>query len=107
MITMAEALQKRLDASNNNKLAEHIVMERKEYNKKWAYAVDQFKIAINSEREGQSNVLQLPWIAVQQKLIHVKEISDLRWFYAQCVAYSKKKKENTFAKCFFGALKIK
>ena len=75
-----------------------------DYNKRWNDAVGFFQIEINKEREK-----PLTFIAIRQKLVALREIDDLRWFYYHCKKYAQTKDkngvQNTFSKCFFGALK--
>ncbi|MEO5635405.1 MAG: hypothetical protein ABIR14_02365 [Candidatus Paceibacterota bacterium] len=105
-ISIGEALQIRLEAVKNNNLESQFKIDGKEYNKKWADAVEYFREQINKERT-KDKMPPLSFIAVRQKLIALKEIDDLRWFYFQCLRYKNKKKGNTFSKCFFGALKTR
>lgn len=102
--SIQEHLKNRIKAHQNNNLESHFKSEGKEYSKKWAGAVQYFQKRINKDRK-KANQAELSFIAVRQKLIGVKEIDDLRWFYQQCLEYRYKKKGNTFSKCFFGALK--
>lgn len=105
-ISIGEALQKRIEAHQNGNLPEQLKKDGKEYNKKWADAIEYFREQINKERI-KDNLIPLSFIAIRQKLVALKEIDDLRWFYFQCLRYKTKKKGNTFSKCFFGALKLK
>ncbi len=114
MISLADALKDRISAAHNGTIEAQIKFEGREYQKKWAEAVQFFQKSINSDRkrDTQSSLPALSFIAVRQKLAHVRDIDDLRWFYKQCLAYSRKKDPNkvqiyTFSKCFFGALKIR
>lgn len=106
MISISEALENRIQAALNGTLSEQLVLDRKEYNKKWCDAVQHFKIILNKERS-KDKIEPLTFISVRMKLEGIKNIEDLRWFYGQCLRYKYKKKGNTFGKCFFGALKIK
>ncbi len=105
-ISIQEVLKNRLEAYRNNTLEKQFELDGKEYQKKWAAAVQFFQKEINKDRKKEGKP-DLPFMAVRQKLIDLKEIDDLRWFYFQCLRYRNKKKGNTFSKCFFGALKIK
>ncbi len=105
-ISIQEILNRRIEASKNNTLEEHLKIAAKEYQKSWAAAVQFFQVEINKDRK-KSGEKPLPFMAVRSKLAAVKEIDDLRWFYRQCLGYRNKKKGNTFSKCFFGALKVK
>lgn len=99
-------LQDRIKAYQNNTLERKFILEGKEYQKKWAEAVQFFQKIINKERS-KSKQTELPFMAIRSKLIALREIDDLRWFYKQCLIYRQSKKGNTFSKCFFVALKIK
>lgn len=101
-ISIQEVLQKRIEASQNGTLPEQLILDRKEYNKKYAKAVEFFREKINKEMGKNYS-----FIVIRQKLSGIENIDDLRWFYYQCLKYKAKKKGNTFSKCFFGALKIK
>lgn len=105
-VSIQEILEKRIKAYENNTLTEQLVLDGKEYQKQWAKAVQFFQKEINKNRK-KEGLPDLPFMAIREKLVALKEIDDLRWFYYQCLRYSKKKKGNTFSKCFFGALKIK
>lgn len=102
MQSISEILKDRLDASRNNLLEKKFFFEAKEYKKKRADAIKFFQIKINKERK-----IPLSFIVIKQKLDGIREIDDLRWFYKECLKYERKKKENTFSKLFWGALKIK
>lgn len=79
-----------------------------EYQKKWAFGVKCFQEEINKERRKDGKT-DLPFMAIRQKLVALREIDDLRWFFYHCKKYAKTKDKlgnwNTFSKCFFGALK--
>lgn len=77
----------------------------KRYQKDWNNAIEFFQRQINKERED-THYPQLSFIVVRQKLEHIKDINDLRWFYKECIK-SKNKEGQSFSKTFFGALKIK
>ena len=86
-----------------------------EYNKKWNEAVEFFRIKINQDRK-KAKLPEVNFIQVRMKLVALKEIDDLRWFYRECIKYSNtyqkklingKPIRNTFSRCFYGALKIK
>ena len=105
-------LKERLESfSKNPELS--LKQKSKDYQKKWNEAVEFFRIKINQDRR-RAKQPELPYIAIRQKLVALKEIDDLRWFYLQCVKYSNtyqkllvngKPVRNTFSRCFFGALK--
>ncbi len=107
MINIADLLQSRLEAYKNNSLEEKVARDGKEYQKEWAKGVQFFQMAVNKARE-RDGLQALPFMAIRQKIVGVREISDLRWFYGVCLKYSRKKgKDYTFSRCFFGALDIK
>lgn len=95
---------------------EALKIESKDYQKKWAFAVKCFTDRINKDRKA-SGLKPLTFIAVRQKLVALREIDDLRWFYRECLRYSTtyaKEKDikgkplrHTFSQCFFGSLRIK
>lgn len=105
-ISIQEVLQKRIEAAEKGTLPQQLVLDRKEYNKKYADAIVFFKDRINKDRK-KANQSELPFIAIRAKLAAVRNIEDMRWFYFQCLRYAGKKKGNTFSKCFFGSLKLK
>lgn len=112
-VSIQEILKNRIEAYQNNTLESQFKLDGKEYQKKWAKAVQFFQIRINKERV-KSKQLPLSFMAVRQKLIALKEIDDMRWFFGECIKYENKRDNfgrkiqgNTFNKCFFGALKIK
>ena len=102
---LASLLQSRIEASKNGTLKEQLALDAKEYNKKWAAAVQCFQKKINEDRKIDKQP-PLSFIVIRQKLAHVKEIDDLRWFYIQCLKYRNRKLGKTFSRCFFGALKV-
>lgn len=104
-ISIQEVLKDRIKAYENNTLEKQLILDGKEYQKNWAKAVQHFQIIINKERVKEKKS-PFDFIVIRQKLVLLKEIDDLRWFYIQCLKYSKKK-GNTFNKCFWGSLKIK
>lgn len=103
-------LKQRLEDYEKNP-QESLKLKGIEYTKKWNEAVGFFRIRINKDRR-KENLPEVSFIQVRQKLIGVKEIDHLRWFYEQCLKYSytrdkKTKKRNTFSRCFWGALQVK
>lgn len=76
----------------------------KEYTKERNACIQDFADRVNQERK-----FPLPFMAYYQKLQALQEIDDLRWFYFTCQKYSRTKdkqgNQNTFSKCFWGALK--
>ncbi len=114
MISIGEALQQRLLASQNGSIDERMKLEGKEYQKAWNDAVQHFQKRINQDRKNdkESSYPPMNFIATRQLLVAIRDIDDLRWFYKQCLAYSRKKDPRkvevyTFSKCFFGSLKIR
>lgn len=105
-ISIQQLLKNRIEASKNNTLEQRFILEGREYQKKWAEAVQFFQNRINKDRL-KTGGKPVVFMAVRNKLEAIHEIDDLRWFYTQCSLYIRKKKGNTFSKCFFGALKIK
>lgn len=85
-------------------------LESKEYRKKWNDAVKCFQTRLNKDRINEG-LKPLGFMPIRIKLLALQEIDDLRWFYYHCQKYSKTKdsqeNQNTFSRCFFGALKIK
>lgn len=105
-------LKDRLESFQNNPELS-LKQKSKEYQKKWNDAVEFFRIKINQDRKRDKQP-PLPFIAIRQKLVALKEIDDCRWFYLQCLKYSNtyqktlvngKPVRNTFSRCFWGALK--
>lgn len=107
MQSIGDILKSRIEAFKNNpvKALEFI---GKDYQKKWNNGVNFFLIEINKDRK-KEGLKDLSFIAVRQKLIALKEVDDLRWFYYHCKKYAQTKdkfgNKNSFSKCFFGALK--
>lgn len=99
-------LERRIESYKTHTPEVAIKLDKAEYQRNWAKAVQFFQKRINKDRK-KEKMPDISFIAVRQKLIAIKEIDDLRWFYVQCLEYSYKKKGNTFSKCFFGSLKIK
>ena len=109
-VSIQELLEKRIKSSENGTLPEQLILDRKEYNKNWAKAVQYFQIIINKERI-KENLPPFDFIVIRNKLVAIRNIEDLRWFYTECLKYSYTrdkvtKKRNTFGKCFWGALKV-
>lgn len=111
MISIQDILKEKITAYEENPdLVDLFRKKGKEYSKKWNEGVNFFLKEINKERK-KENQTELSFISIRQKLIALKEIDDLRWFYYHCKKYANTKdkqgRQNTFNKCFFGALKIK
>jgi hypothetical protein len=105
MENISNILQERIKAFNENP-QKAFKLKSVEYNKQWNYAVKCFQVAINEDRKKEDKE-PVDFMAVREKLRALREIDDLRYFFKVCKIYSKKKKGNTFSKCFFGALKTK
>jgi hypothetical protein len=112
--SIQDILKQRLEEYKKNP-QESLKLKGKEYNQKWNDAVGYFRIQINKDR-ARAKLPEVSFIQVRMKLIALKEIDDLRWFYRECIRYSNtyekkiinnKPVRNTFSKCFFGALKLK
>lgn len=111
MLLLEELLRQRILASQSGNLEKKVEIDVKEYKKKWKEAIEWFQKRVNEDREN-DKYPPLSYIVIRQKLCHIKEIDDLRWFYRQCIAYGKTKdkvtgEQNTFSRCFWGALKNK
>lgn len=109
MFSIGDILQLKQEAYKANPLLAS-KLEKTKYNKDWNNGVACFQKAINTERK-KDKLPPLEFIAIRQKLLALKEIDDLRWFFYHCRKYAKTKdkqgRQNTFCKCFFGALKLK
>ena len=114
MIEIGDILRERLQAYQNNPL-EAEKKKSKEYQKCWNDGVQHFQLWINKDRKKEGKT-PTTFMAVKMKLLALKEIDDLRWFYRECIKYSNtyqkllvngKPVRNTFSRCFYGALKIK
>jgi hypothetical protein len=114
MINIADILQQRLQAYKDNPL-EAEKKRGKEYQKCWNDGVQYFQLWINKDRKKEGKP-PITFMAVKMKLLALKEIDDLRWFYRECIKYSNtyqkllvngKPVRNSFSRCFYGALKIK
>lgn len=81
----------------NFKVEKNIKSERAE-------VVKSFLDEINLEREG-TKYNKLTAKAIACKLGHIKELGDLYYFLSECKDY--KKRNGSFSKYFFGALKVK
>lgn len=107
MQSIGDILKNRIERFKHNPI-EALKTISKEYQKKWNEGVNYFLIEINKDRK-KSNLEPLEFIAIREKLVALKEINDLRWFYYQCKKYAttkdKQGNQNTFSKCFWGALK--
>lgn len=109
MQTIGNILQDRFKAYKENpKLA--LKNRSTEYQKKWNEGVNYFLLEINKDRK-KDGMNPVTFITVRTKLIALVELSDLRWFFFCCKKYATTKdklgNQNTFSKCFWGALKTK
>ncbi len=90
-------------------IEEAIKARGKEYNKRWNQGVQYFQKEINKDRV-RDGLKPIGFMPVRMKLIALKEIDDLRWFFFHCKKYAKTKDKegnwNSFSKCFWGALDI-
>lgn len=109
MLSLQDILKDRIESFKQNP-KEALKVKSAEYQKSWNNGVKFFQAELNKERK-REKLPELPFIAVRQKLIALKEIDDLRWFYYHCKKYSNTKdkqgRKNSFSKCFWGALRIK
>jgi len=114
IISIQDILKQRFEEYSNNP-KQTLEQKGKEYNKKWNEAVNFFVLRINKDRKKEKKPL-VTFIQIRQRLVALREIDDLRWFYRECLRYSNtyekklvngKPVRNTFGKCFFGATKIK
>lgn len=110
MLDLADILKKRIERFEKNP-KEYLELKGKLYNKKWNDAVKCFQDRINKDRKKEKRP-EIEFLPVRQKLVVLKEIDDLRWFYKQCLEYSYTKdkatgKRNTFSRGFWGATKIR
>lgn len=107
MESIQELLKIRLEKFKANP-TEALKTIHKEYQQQRSNGINFFVIEINKDRK-KENLPELPYIAIRQKLIALREIDDLRWFYKECKKYATTKdkagNQNTFSKCFWGALK--
>lgn len=108
--SIGDILKERIEAFKANP---ELAMKVKgtQYQKDWAFAVNCFKERINKDRRKEKKP-EVTFIQVRQKLLALKEIDDLRWFYRECAKYAGtypkgSKVRNTFSKAFWGALKCK
>lgn len=109
MENLADILKDRIQAFNADP-KKALKLKSIEYNKKWNYAVKCFQVAINEDRE-KDGLEPVDFIVVRMKLLALREIDDMRYFFNQCKKYAKTKdkngKQNTFSRMFWGALNTK
>ncbi len=110
MLNIADILKERLEAYKQNPTT-YEKDRGKEYSKKWNYGVQCFVDRINKDNK-KENRPEAKFIAVRMRLVALKDIEDLRYFYKMCEAYSSTKDKkteikNTFKKCFYGATKVR
>ncbi len=114
LFSISDILKERIEQFNKNP---EFALKTKaaDYQKSWNAGVEFFRIQINKDRKKEKKS-PISFIAVRQKLVALKEIDDLRWFYRECIKYSNtyqkklvngKPVRNTFSRCFWGALKVK
>lgn len=65
------------------------------------FLIAEFTKKINQEREG-TQYKQLPIQAIAKKLVHLKNMEELRFFYKSC-----DEAKCGFSRAFFGNLKVK
>jgi len=106
MESIADILKSRIEKFNSNPI-EVLKTLGKEYKKNWNNGVNYFLIEINKDRQ-KEGLEPLKFIAIRQKLSHIKEIDDLRWFYYNCkqngIKLDKTGKPYTFSRIFFSSL---
>lgn len=103
-INIGDLLKTRLEAYSKEGVAETVKREGVDYNKRWSKGVQYFVDRINADRKGTSYP-PVKFYVVRSRLVALKEIEDLRWFYFVCNGYAKKgiKEGKTFSQCFWGA----
>lgn len=69
----------------------------------WTDLVQEFQKEINRERYG-TKWAPVSFVSVQNKVSHL-DLETLYWFKSVCT--DAKKRNGSFSKCFFGALKVK
>lgn len=105
MQSLGDLLSKRLEAYKSEPAEAVFKREGKEYNKRWSRGVQFFVDAINKDRVG-TQYPPVSFIVVRQRLVALRDIEDLRWFYYHCKKYGEKE-GHSFSQCFFGATKTK
>ncbi len=107
---LTNLFQQRLEQIQATGAKEYLSKKGKSYNKDWAYGVKCFQVALNKEQD-KAKLPPYEFMAVRQRLIALKEIDELRWFYKECIKYSRKKdkqgKKQSFGKIFWGATRLK
>lgn len=112
MLNIADILKQRIQEYEANPESQKI--KSKEYNKKWNEGVQFFVDRINEDNV-RENRPKVTFITVRMRLVALREIDDLRWFYYVCLKYSKtyqkkmvdgKPVKNSFKRCFYGATKV-
>lgn len=102
---ISELLKNRIEKYRSEPIEVVVKRDGKEYNKIWADGVKHFVDKINKDREG-TQYKKVSFIMVRQKLLALRDLEDLRWFYGKCKQYSTKK-GHTFSELFWGSTKIK
>lgn len=114
MESLSNILQERLLAYQNNPV-EAEKRRSVAYNKAWNKAVNFFVLRINKDNKKEKKA-PTKFIAVRMKLLALREIDDLRFFYRECAKYAGtfqkervngKPVRNTFKRAFYGALRIR
>lgn len=109
MQSIGDILKSRIEAFNSNPL-EALKTLGKEYQKKWNNGVNHFLIEINKDRK-REGLPEYKFIAIRQRLSHIKELEQLRWFYYQCkkngAKLDKTGKPYTFSRIFNHSLDLK
>jgi len=105
---LSDILQERLKAYALN--PEGMKRKSVQYTKDWNFAVKCFQERINKDRKAEGKP-PVAFMAVRMKLVALREISDLRWFFRECTRYAttrdKLGNKNTFSRAFFGSLRVK
>ena|ERR1035437_6795704 len=101
---ISELLKNRIEAYSKEPIEVAVKREGKEYNKIRSDGIKHFMDRINEERKGTS-FKPVSFIMVRHKLLALKDLEDLRWFYAKCKQYGKKK-GHSFSEMFWGATRV-
>lgn len=109
-IDLSTIIKQRLEEFKNSP-QESMQKKGTEYNKDYAKAVQCFQKRINVDRKKEKKA-EVSFVQVRMRLIALKEIDDLRYFYNECLKYSYTKdkktgKRNSFSRAFFGATKVR
>ena len=108
-MNIGDILKQKLEAYARNP-QEAVRNDGKKYQKDWNFAVSCFQERINKDRKAEGKP-PVAFMAVRMKLVALREISDLRWFFRECTRYAttrdKLGNKNTFSRAFFGSLRVK